>query len=411
MIPSFDALNWGQSAMKILALTPAYLPILGGIEVLVDMLAQSLRRRSIETVVVTDTDKFCRLPAENIVNGTHVYRLDFLKSLLLHDVARPLEVLRQLGSIYAAEQPDVIHVHSAAQQGAWHLGRLLKKLPSRPPVIVTQHGLLEPEDRLSVAFELLQSADAITAVSDAVRKSALTFAGPRLACTVIPNGMLVPEDIVRTDSGQRPGTLLCIGRLEKQKGFDVAIAALAKVRAQGIDAALTLIGQGGARKQLQAMAVACGIGDHVKFLGVLDRRRTLEALAGCTALLVPSRTHEGFSLVAAEAAFIGIPCVASRIGGLPEVVEDGVTGLIVQPDDPHALASAVAELLRDPDRAQVLAINARIRARQRFNIETCADRYLTLYNQLADTDRLVQGRLGVGSALLRGQEQGDSRPA
>jgi glycogen synthase len=390
-----------QSAMKVLAFTPAYLPVVGGIEVLVDMLAQSLRAKSIETVVVTDADKFGLLPHEDTINGTRVYRLDFFKSMLPSDVVRPLEVLRRLGEICASEQPDVIHMHSAAQPGAWHLARLLKKLPLRPPLMITQHGLLEAEDRLSVALELLRNADAITAVSDAVRQSAVTFAGPRVVCTVIPNGTLVPEDVMRTEPRHGPAKLLCVGRLHQQKGFDVAIAALAKVRAQGLDAALTLIGQGAARKQLQAMAASCGIGDHVEFLGVLDRRRALEIIAGCTALLVPARSHEGFGLVVAEAAFIGVPCVASRIGGLPEVVEDGVTGLIVAPGDPDALACAVTELLRDPDRARVLGKNARIRARQKFNIETCVDRYLTLYNQVVDKDRLVQGRSGVGSALLR----------
>jgi glycogen(starch) synthase len=368
--------------MKVLAVTPQYLPIVGGIEIFVDMLVQPLRLRAVETVVVTDTDTFGRLPERDVVNDTVIHRLDFLKAMQTRGAIGPLEVLQQLSGILAAEQPDLIHMHSAVQPSAWYLDRLFRRLSLKPPFIVTQHGVLEPVDCLKVVRELLLKADALTAVSKAALQSAIQFSNRTAFSTVIYNGIRTLDDTVgveRTDPGYR---LMCVGRLQLEKGFDVAIAALAKVRSQGLDADLTLIGWGRERMSLQKAAVDHAVADHVRFEGVLDRRRTLEAIAGCSLVLIPSRMREGFSLVAAEAALCGVPCVASRVGGLPEVVEDGATGLLVTPDDPDRLASAVIDLLRDPQRLRTLGANARRRAQERFDMDRCVDGYLKLYREL-----------------------------
>jgi glycogen(starch) synthase len=270
-------------------------------------------------------------------------------------------------------------MHSAVQPIAWYVDRLLKKLSPKLPLIVTQHGALEPIDCLTVVRDLLLKADALTAVSSAALQSAIQFSKRTKFSTVIYNGVRTLDGIAGTKRQDSRFKLICAGRLQLEKGFDVAIEALAKVRAQGLDAELTLIGHGQELRSLQQGAVDHNVADHVHFEGVLDRRSTLEAIAGSSLVLVPSRMREGFSLVAAEAALFGIPCIASRIGGLPEVVEDGVTGVIVTPDDPEGLAAAVVDLLRDAQRLRILGANAMRRAREKFDMDRCVDEYLTLY--------------------------------
>jgi glycosyltransferase involved in cell wall biosynthesis len=367
--------------MKVLAITPQYLPVPGGIEILVDALAEQLRHGSVETVVVTDTVPNGELPRRDIVNDTVVHRLDFFKALQSRGPTAPLEILQQLTELVAAAQPDIIHMHSAVQASAWYVARLLRKRP-RPPIVVTQHGVLARADELGVVRELLLKADVLTAVSQAVLQSAIRFSGRVTSSAVIYNGLRQLNGIAGREPTDAKFRLSCIGRLEPGKGFDTAITALAEVRARGLDARLAVIGAGAQRRPLQELAVALGVTDDVHFEGVLDRRRTLEAIAGSSLVLVPSRLREGFSMVAAEAALCGVTCVASRVGGLPEVVEDGVTGVLVAPDDPDGLASAIVDLLQDSQRRRALGANARRRACQKFALDRCVDGFLSVYRSL-----------------------------
>jgi glycogen synthase len=367
--------------MKVIAITPKYLPFLGGIEVFVDALARRLRHRSIETVVITD-DNFGHLPERETLNDIVIHRLAFSGALETHNISKPLAVLHQLVEVLETERPDLVHMHSAVQWSAWYVERLLKKRSMTPPFVVTQHGSLEPIDCLTVVRDLLLRADALTAVSKAALGSAVQFCGRTAYSTVIYNGIEKHDDVVRVD---RPGArygLLCVGRLEHQKGYDVAIAALAKALANGLDADLTLVGYGKDHKYLQQAAIDLDVADRVYFVGTRDHRSALEAIASCSLLLVPSRSREGFSLVAAEAALSGVPCIASRLGGLPEVVEDGVTGVLVEPDNPDALASSIVSLLRDEQLRKTIGANAQRIGREKFDMDRCVEDYLRLYRGL-----------------------------
>jgi glycogen(starch) synthase len=366
--------------MKVLAFTPQYLPHLGGIEILVDSLAQSLRHRLIEKIVVTDQPS--QLAPRDVVNDTVVHRLNFTRAIQSRDTASPLSVLHQLIEVYETEKPDLIHMHSATQASAWYVARLFRKLSLKLPFIVTQHGVLESVDRLKVVRELLLKADALTAVSDAALQSALQFSNRTAFSTVIYNGIRKSGDAIRANQTGPRNKLLCVGRLQHEKGFDIAIAALAKVRSTGFDAKLSIIGSGEYRGYLERVAFDYEVTDHVSFEGVLDHPSTQRAIANCSLVLVPSRTREGFSLVAAEAALCGIPCVASRVGGLSETVEDGVSGRLVAPDDPNDFALAIVDLLGDDELWHALSENARRRAEKKFDLNTCVERYTILYRKL-----------------------------
>ena len=372
--------------MKVLAFTPQYLPVVGGIEIFVDVLSQSLRRRSIETVVVTSCDRRKQLPERDVINGAVVYRLDFIRALQLGGAIGPLEVLHQLLRIVETEQPDLLHMHSALCSAPWYLERLLRKLTSGLPLIVTEHTLLQPSECLDVVRRLLLKADAVTGVSRSVLQSVIELTGRTGQSVVIYNGVGERDPgtdvLARADRTTSRHRLICVGRLEREKGFDLAIAALAKVRSTGFDAELTVIGDGEDRDFLLQAAMDHAIKNHVNFKGALDHASTLSAIAGSSLVLIPSRPREGFSLVAVEAARSGIPRVGTRVGGLEETIEDGVSGLLVAPDSADDLAAAVITLLSNDDRAREFSANARRISREKFSLDTCVQAYLELYQSV-----------------------------
>ena len=147
--------------------------------------------------------------------------------------------------------------------------------------------------------------------------------------------------------------------------------ALAAVR-ETHDALLVLIGDGPERREVEALVAQLGLGAYVRFLGLMPR--VSELLARADLFLLPSQT-ESFGLAALEALASGVPVVASAVGGLPEVVRDGVTGLLVPPAQPAELARAIASLLGDEPRRSAMARAARTDALERFAPEPAIDRY------------------------------------
>ena len=154
------------------------------------------------------------------------------------------------------------------------------------------------------------------------------------------------------------------------------------MRARGIDADLDLIGYGEDRAEFEALAATRGVAAHVRFLGPLDRDDVRTAMAECALLLAPSRTREGFGLVAAEASSAGTPCVVSDVGGLPETVTHEVSGLVVPRDDAASLERAIARILSEPALWRRLSAGAWHTSRARFGLDRCVDSYDAAYRDV-----------------------------
>lgn len=164
--------------------------------------------------------------------------------------------------------------------------------------------------------------------------------------------------------------LLCLGRLVPVKGHHVLLEAVADARAALPSLTLDVAGSGPLAGDLRRAAEELGIAEAVRFLGHVSPPR--EAIERAAAVVVPSR-GEGFGMVALEAMERGRAVVASAVGGLPEIVDDGVTGLLVPPGDPRALAAALVEIGSDLDRARRLGAAGRARAVERFAAERCVE--------------------------------------
>ncbi|MGH9072494.1 MAG: glycosyltransferase family 4 protein [Acidimicrobiales bacterium] len=189
-----------------------------------------------------------------------------------------------------------------------------------------------------------------------------------------------------------------IGRLAVEKGFDLALEALTLVPM----ARLLLVGDGGERARLEGLAATLGVADRVIFTGWADNARDL--LQGCDLLVAPSRV-EGCSLVAIEAMLGGLPVVATRVGGIPEVVVDGETALLVPPEDPVALADAIVLLLADPELRLRMGCRGRERALAMFSPEAMARSFEEIY----DHARRAAGPATLKSALGKDEGPGMGR--
>ena len=172
--------------------------------------------------------------------------------------------------------------------------------------------------------------------------------------------------------------VLGMGRLVPQKGWDVALAALAPLLRDDARLALVILGEGPDRDRLEQQAQSLGLDGRVRLPG---RAGDVTAWLRRSELLVHPARWEGFGLVLLEAMLAGLPVVASRVSAIPEIVIDEETGLLVPPDDPDVLGAAAARLLSDPALGSRLGVAGRERARSEFSVERMAAATAAVYRE------------------------------
>lgn len=284
-----------------------------------------------------------------------------------------------------AFQPAVVHIHSSF--AGFTCRPVLRWAPHRPRVVYCPHGWaftrIGGAARIAewVEQRLSRLCDAIVCVSDAERRAALVAGLPSAQLRVILNGL--PDCDLSPIAGasvDAPLRLLFAGRFDRAKGLDVLVAAL---------------------RQLQRPVQVDAFGESVldeDAIGEVPGSVHLHGwqpfpviepfLQHCDALVMPSR-WEGLPMSAIEAMRAGKAVIASRVGGLPELVEDGVTGCLVAPDDPVALA----ETLERVQRNQLAAMGAvgRQRFLEKFRVEQCEAKLAKLYDELLISSHMSTG--------------------
>lgn len=291
---------------------------------------------------------------------------------------------------------DLVHTHNPSPHLYGALAAALARNAGRsgapgPRVVHTKHGRNYPGVRRKVLVNRLASSltDKVVAVSDDARAVAIDVEGvdPSKVVTIL-NGVDTDEfrpgdaAAARARLGLPQGGyhVGCVARLSPEKDHATLLSAFAALRAGRPDAHLTLIGDGPLRKELEAEAARLSLGGGVTFAGT---RGDIAELLPAFDVFVLSSTTEGISLTLVEAASAGLPIVATRVGGNPEIVRDGETGLLVPPGDPAALAAGLELLASDPDRAE-MGRRGRARMVERFSVDRMVQAYEHLYAEVLE---------------------------
>jgi glycosyltransferase involved in cell wall biosynthesis len=301
---------------------------------------------------------------------------------------------RALRGLFAALSPDIVHVHgfyaslaaciSARRAGVPAVLTTIHNMPSAPASLRPGvRGRVEVVMRDVFTRRTARHLDRMVCVVDAVRVELEAAGVPAEKLVTIHNGIQTPVlergDIQAGESSPRDPLVGSVGRFEPLKGYPYFIEAAALVSKRVPGARFRLVGDGSLRDELEQRAGAAALEERISLPGWSS---TPLAEIAAMDVYVASSVTDTTNLTVVEAMALGKPAVVTRVGGLPEVVADGVTGYVVPPRDAEALAARITQLLEDPDARRRMGEAARARFLERFTVERMVDEHLALYGSL-----------------------------
>ena len=323
-------------------------------------------------------------PVEDVSREGHqLFRLyarptSFLRGSLRHRIAFVLTLpltLVALGFLVRRLRINAVNVHFPGDEGIHfailrRLG-LIKLITSVHGTDMLPDGVRLPQRQRGLCM-LLNASDSIVTPSDSYSRC-VRDVWPEIrddAAATIPNG-INPDELgyssTTSDTATEPPYILSILHMVQYKGVDVLIRAFAALRAEFPSVSLKLISGGPQQDEYRALAANLGISDRVEFLGARERPEVASQVRGCTLFVLPSRSNsESFGISAAEAMAVDRAVIGSRVGGLPELIVDEVTGILVPPGDVDALTGAMRRLLVDAPLREQLGQSAGLRVRRDF---------------------------------------------
>ena len=366
---------------------------IGGSEAVVDNLVRILIQKGHEISIFT-TSANSKFVVEEY-NGVKVYRYgtnfrvasgNFSFDLLKNPVKYPA---------------DIIHAHTSIPMGEIAGLRCAKK--KKVPLVVTYHGDLQEDTggfvrRMSVHIynkylldKVLSYADVIISPSEIYIDESRFLGKYRDKIVVIPNGINVEDFDIgysKDECREKLGLpindkiILFLGTLSQHKGPDILLKAMPKIRKNISNAKLVFVGDGRMREELEALSKRLDIDEYIKFAGfVKEELKPLYYKAADVFCLPSVMKHESFGIVNLEAMACGIPIVASKIGGVPDVVKDGENGLLVQPRDSGALADGMIYLLENEEVQKKMGMNGR-RKVEDYSWERIAEETEKVYKEV-----------------------------
>jgi glycosyltransferase involved in cell wall biosynthesis len=309
-----------------------------------------------------------------------------------------LSCLLSLRRLMKGGRYDIVHCHSSK---AGVLGRIAARLAGVRNVVYSPHAFAFQGARTPFTCWLMTQAErlmvplttALVAVTQHEMRQSLVLGMPRGSVTVIPNGAVVrpfekkpPEKILRIGA---------VGRLSRQKGFDILIKAMREVQARHGESSLVILGDGPDRERLVGLAGRLEV--SVEFPGEV---RPLDKWFNSIDLFVNSARWEGMPLALLEAVSRGVPVVATAVGGIPELIEDGRTGYLADSGDPHSLASKIEEALARPREAWERARRAHEILERKYDIDDVTDRYLAFYDRMLSSTEREKPPLGARPMMI-----------
>jgi glycosyltransferase involved in cell wall biosynthesis len=302
-------------------------------------------------------------------------------------------VVRDLLATCRRENVAIWHGHDYKTNA---LGLLLRRFhPMR--LVTTVHGWVHHTRRTPLYYRVdrycLPRYERVICVSDDLFEACLAAGVSQRNCVLMENGIDAEEYRRRQTTAQAKAALGytsdcvlvgAVGRLEKEKAFDVLIGAVADLVAAGVDARLVIVGEGGDRPRLEALAADLGVRDRVSLPGWHAEVRAYYEAMDVFAL---SSLREGLPNVLLEAMALEVPVVATRVNGVPRVIRDGQDGILVDAGDRPGMAAALRILVTDPQRRESFRRAGRQTAETRYSFATRMDRLRQIYDDLLGISR------------------------
>jgi glycosyltransferase involved in cell wall biosynthesis len=369
---------------RVLMIISFFYPHLGGAEQQALRLAVQLTKRGVHVAVLTR--KFKGFPSCEVIKGIPVYRhirtLPWGKSFALTYMLSVFWFLLKKRHAY-----DIIHCHLL--QGFHSVIAIVFKALFQKKVVIKVGATGPISDFIMIKkvflgeflLKRITLADRLITVCAQSTEEALQAGFSSRQVVQIPNGVDTTYFKVLTPVAELRA-ITFIGRLDHLKGVYVLIEALKKLKDDGVDAHLNVIGDGPDRDKLQNLSRDVGVNDSISFCGAVEE--IIPYLQKSTLFVLPSLS-EGLSNVLLEAMACGLPIIATRVGGNIDLIRDGENGLLVEPENSEQLSAAIKKILQDKDLAQKLGMEARKTAEEKFSMEIITNNYVSLYQELMGT--------------------------
>jgi len=361
--------------------------------------APARQLRLLERPDVSGRRRFdCPMPA-SVAQGT-------LASLLALVAFAPMTAF-SLTRLLRRLRVDVVNCHFLAPSFI-HL--VMAARLTGTPVVVSVHGAdvdsYEQADWLTrwLLRSIVSGADRLVACSAALaRQTAALFPKQAHKVSWVHNGLDVQRFLGPAGVSQplqRP-FILCVCRHVQKKGVDTLLQAFAQVQRDVPEASLVLVGDGPLLPEHRALARTLQIDQRVIFMGEVAHERVSSIFERCELFVLPSRS-EPFGVVLLEAAWHNKPIVCTRVGGVPEIITDGIDGVLIEADDPRDMAGRIVALLRDPDRAARLGRAAHRTLQERFQWKDRILDYINIFEGAPGPALLATGGPASGEAIPDG---------
>lgn len=373
-----------ENSRRILILSTAYLPQIGGSELAIKNITDRLPEFQFDLI----TSRFSPdVPAEEQIGNVHVYRVGNAlsrSSFLLPKNFLPLAIYSQARAlIFKHGSYDLIHAYQASQAAG--AGWLLKWMYPRTPFVVTiQEGkVLQSQSMLTKLFRWLifRKANAATVIS-AYLAEYVASQNAHLPIEIIPNGVDMGMFVEPEGNVPESHTVVTSSRLVEKNGIGDLINAFALVVQKVPEARLVIIGDGPQRAMLENKVQTEGLDSKVVFLGELSHDKLPPHLQKATIFVRPSLS-EGLGTAFLEAMAAGTPIIGTPVGGIVDFLEDGQTGLFCKVGDAQDIAEKIITLLNDAALRGYISMKAKHLIRERYTWEKIAESFRNFYGTIA----------------------------
>ena len=338
--------------MKVAIIVTLFPPVwLAGTEIATCNLAENLAKRGHEIHVITSLDE--GLPKESCEKGVDVHRLPRIKVRFFGVFAFWIEIVRTVRKI----KPDIVHVQSLSIATPALISKRILEIPYLVWGRGTDVYLPDWFTKLTAKI-IMKNADSLLALTENMKQKMREMCDRDIS--VVPNG--IDLERFKISSGGKKGdsakTIIFVGRLHPVKAVQYLIEAMAIIHQEMPDVKLVIVGDGAERSRLEELAERLDLKSCIQFAGQVPQERIPQVMHQADVFALPSLT-EGFPVVLLEAMAAGLPIVATNVGGIPDIVEDGVNGYLVNAKSPDEMAEKILMLMQNSVMREKISANNR----------------------------------------------------